>query len=156
MIKVNEVLADIEPFMKLQVEEYQAALTLRQDSKSLKIWGDKTLIGQVLLNLVGNGLQAMQGNGADHRQLAIEIAPLDEDFIQFSVRDNGVGMEKGQLEALFHSRASSKPDHFGIGLILSRSIITSHSGQMRVESEPGVGTSVIFTLRRKSQRRFRF
>lgn len=156
MIRVRDILGDIEPFMKVQIDEYHARLHFEPAPKNLIIWGDKTLIGQVILNLVRNALQAMHGNAPDNRHLIIEITPINTDYIEFSLRDNGVGMAKSQIEALFLSRTTSKSQHFGIGLLLSRSIITSHGGDLRVESAPGIGTSVIFTLRRKSQRRFQF
>ena len=54
--------------------------------------------------------------------------------------------------ALFLARASSKADNFGIGLILSKSIIVGHGGEIWAESVHGVGTSIHFTLRKRKFR----
>lgn len=57
-------------------------------------------------------------------------------------------MTEGQIQALFHSRRTTQ-DGFGFGLILSRSIIVDHGGEMWARSTPGSGTSVFFTLHRR-------
>jgi two-component system, LuxR family, sensor kinase FixL len=156
MIRVRDIWSEIEPFVKLQIDEANAELTIAQDKQNLSVWGDKTLIGQVVLNLVSNALQAMQGNPADDRKLTITISSASAEYVQFAVSDVGIGMDQGQIDALFQSRTTSKAQHFGIGLLLSRSIITSHGGDLRVDSRVGLGTSMTFTLRRKSQRRLAF
>ncbi len=104
------------------------------------IHGDFQQLVQVFLNLVLNALDAMPGGGT----LTITIACARGcDFISFRFSDTGAGIPEHVLPNIFDPFFTTKPGAKGTGLGLSVSlgIVQQHGGDMRVESEPGVGTT---------------
>lgn len=151
VMPVEEIVEDIAAFLTLKADEADARLAF--DVKSgLQAWCDKTLVGQVILNLALNGLDAMQGTPPEARQLVVAAMPASAGFVEIVVNDTGAGMTKEQLNSLFQARVSTKERGLGLGLMLSRSVVTNHGGEIWARSESGIGTSFHFTLRRRSQR----
>jgi two-component system NtrC family sensor kinase len=97
------------------------------------------LLGQVLLNLIVNGAQAIEEEG----RIVVRTA-LEDDGIRISVSDTGRGIRPEDQGRIFQAGFSTKPigEGTGIGLSLSREIIEdTHGGSIRFESEPGRGTT---------------
>jgi PAS domain S-box-containing protein len=100
-------------------------------------------IGQVLLNLLINALQAIEGSGRqDGGRIEVE-ASRKGPWVSIEIRDNGPGIEQQYLGRLFDPFFTTKPvgEGTGLGLAISHGIITGHGGRIEVESEPGVGTT---------------
>lgn len=151
VLPISEILEDISAFLQLKVQESEALLTVDVRS-GLKAWCDKTLIGQVILNLALNGLEAMQNQAEAKRALHISARNIDEELVEIIVSDKGAGMSSDQLEALFQARMTTKEHGFGLGLILSRSVVSNHGGSLRATSILGVGTIFYLTLPRRAQK----
>ncbi|MHA4837684.1 two-component system sensor histidine kinase NtrB [Sphingopyxis sp. MSC1_008] len=147
---IRDILDDIAAFLQLKVQEGNASLIVEVKA-SRKAWCDKTLIGQVILNLALNGIEAMSEKGG-RGTLRISADDLDDDFVQITVSDCGEGMRSEQLEALFQTRMTTKAHGFGLGLVLSRSIVSNHGGKLWADSTLGEGTSFYLTLPRRSQK----
>lgn len=145
---IPDIVADIEYFLLIRAREYGAALNLDIARPRSKAWCDKTLVGQVLLNLAMNGMQAMQRIEEADRVLTIAARVKDETYLQLTVADRGCGIPPDVLSSLFTARFTTKESGSGVGLMLSHSIVARHGGQMWAESQVGQGTSVHFTLRR--------
>lgn len=145
---IPDIVGDIEYFLLIRAREHGAALKFDIARPRLKAWCDKTLVGQVLLNLAMNGMQAMQQIEESGRVLTIAARVKDESYLQLTVADRGCGIPPDVLSSLFTARFTTKESGSGVGLMLSHSIIARHGGQMWAESQPGEGTSVHFTLRR--------
>jgi two-component system sensor kinase FixL len=105
---------------------------------------DKVQIQQVLLNLMRNALEAM--DASDRRELLIRVEPA-ADMVVIKVVDTGPGVSPTIASRLFQPFVSTKRNGMGIGLSISRAIIESHGGQIRVEPNPDGGTIFSFTLR---------
>lgn len=110
----------------------------------------RTKIQQVLLNIFGNGAQAMQGAGTEEPQFFVRVF-LDRrrNMVCVEIEDNGPGMDESTRKKVFDPFFTTKPTGLGIGLGLSVSyfIITeNHQGEMAVESEPGAGAKFIISL----------
>lgn len=105
---------------------------------------DKVQIQQVLLNLMRNALEAM--DASDRRELLIRVEPA-ADMVVIKVVDTGPGVSPTIASRLFQPFVSTKQNGMGIGLSISRAIIESHGGQIRVEPNPDGGTIFSFTLR---------
>jgi len=109
------------------------------------VQGDAVLIGEVLGNLVSNGLKFNRSE-APH----VEIGLLAGDVPTIYVRDNGIGIAREYHQEIFtifrrlHSRREY--EGCGAGLTIVRKIVESHGGRVWLESEPGRGTTFFFTL----------
>ncbi|HET9645760.1 MAG TPA: ATP-binding protein [Burkholderiaceae bacterium] len=100
-------------------------------------------IEQVLLNLVRNGIEAMQQCERGPRTIKISTR-LQGDEVWLSVRDNGVGVGAAVAEQIFDAFVSTKPGGMGIGLAISRSIAEAHAGRLWLE--PATSPGALFHL----------
>jgi len=108
-------------------------------------------IQQVLLNILRNGAQAMQDQGADSSGVSCFILRLvkEKNMLRIEIEDNGPGMDKTIQSRIFEPFFTTKPVGVGTGLGLSVSyfIITqNHGGSMDVISSPGKGSNFIIRL----------
>jgi signal transduction histidine kinase len=113
------------------------------------VLGDRVQLQQVLLNLVVNGMDAMDALSDGERRLEIgaRADTLDgKPAATIRVRDCGVGLRDADRERLFEAFYTTKPNGMGMGLAISRSIIEAHGGRMWVEPNPGPGATFAFTL----------
>ncbi len=109
---------------------------------------EKSQIQQVLLNLLKNGVHALEKKGHDNPEFTISIKRI-EDMVQIKITDNGSGMNEITLSKIFEPFYTTKKEGKGTGLGLSISffIITeNHKGNISVESTLGVGTTFIIDL----------
>jgi signal transduction histidine kinase len=102
---------------------------------------------QVFFNLMKNALEAMKDGG----ELAIEIVS-DDAFVNISFHDSGVGMSDKALARLFEPYRTTKKKGTGLGLMISRRIVTAHGGEIAVSSEEGHGTKFTVRLPRLKKR----
>jgi PAS domain S-box-containing protein len=111
--------------------------------KEVIIWADSNQIQQVLLNLVTNAADAMPDGGS----LEIRMR-LCEDFVEIRVTDNGPGMGedvlKRALDPFFTTKGRGKGT--GLGLAICQRIVEEHKGEIEIQSQPGLGTTVLVRL----------
>jgi two-component system sensor kinase FixL len=108
------------------------------------VLADKVQIQQVLLNLIRNAIEAMEG--CERRDLTIATAALPGNMIEISVADTGAGIAPEIAAQLFQPFVTSKPQGMGVGLSISRTIIEAHGGKLSPRPNPGGGTVFSFTL----------
>ena len=106
--------------------------------------GSATRLGQVLLNLVLNALQAMPQRPVEQNHVQISLREEGR-YAILRVADNGSGIEPIQLSRIFDPFFTTKLKGTGLGLAISRQIIEELGGEIDVESTVGVGTA--FTVR---------
>ena len=112
--------------------------------------GDSLRLGQVLVNLVGNALKFTPA-GYVHARVELEQALGHRVRLRFSVADTGIGMSPEQIDRLFQafSQADSGTTRrfggTGLGLTISKRLVEKMGGGIRIESEPGRGSTFIFT-----------
>jgi signal transduction histidine kinase len=109
------------------------------------IQGDATRLGHVLQNLIGNALK-FRGKTPPRIHIA---AVKDGPRWQFSVRDNGMGIDPQQVGKLFQIFQRAHGREYagtGIGLAICKRIVEQHGGRIWVESKPGEGSIFYFTL----------
>jgi len=124
----------------------QVDVRLSLDPAADAVYADRVQVQQVLLNLIRNGIDAMQESGARRKALTITSAVTDQGWSQVSVADNGPGIAPEVLERLFQPFMTTKPQGMGVGLSISRSIIEAHGGRIWAEANPGGGALFRFTL----------
>lgn len=110
-----------------------------------ELMADRVMIEQVLLNLMRNGMEAMQATPTEKRQLIISTDRA-EGGVMVGVADHGCGIAKEMAAHLFEPFFSTKPEGMGMGLNICRSIIEFHKGRLWVDDNLGGGTTFRFTL----------
>ncbi len=106
---------------------------------------DKGQVQQVVLNLVTNALDAMNGQPPGERRLRISVA-REGGNARITVRDSGAGVPAEDIGKVFDAFRSTKPQGMGIGLSVCRSIVESHGGSIWMEPNADRGVSVCVTL----------
>ena len=114
------------------------------DPKQALVLVDPIQIQQVLVNLICNALEAMEG--MKPRILVISSKPVEKRMIQVTVSDSGPGIEPKIADRLFHPFVSTKRSGMGLGLSICHTIVSSHGGTIRVEQSEYGGTAFSFTL----------
>ena len=104
------------------------------------IYVDPRKIGQVLLNVVNNGYQAMPEGG-----LLVITASAENQYVNISIADSGTGISPENMDKIFEPLFTTKIRGFGIGLVLAKNLTESNGGSIEVKSEDGKGTT--FTLK---------
>jgi PAS domain S-box-containing protein len=102
------------------------------------VLGDRVQLQQVVLNLVLNACDAM--NDATRRELVLSTHPIDG-FVELVVSDRGSGIPDGQLERVFEPFVTFRERGLGLGLAISRSIVTAHGGSIRAENNADGGAT---------------
>ncbi|OGU27442.1 MAG: histidine kinase [Ignavibacteria bacterium GWA2_35_9] len=142
IFQIKELFRNIEKLMRQQMKEKGIKFSLRVDPETLELTADSEQIEQVIINLMVNSTFALDGK----ENPAISLtANLDEKGnILIKVIDNGPGIPEEAVDKIFIPFFSTKKNGSGVGLSLSRQIMRSHGGNIRVNSKPGETT---FTLK---------
>gem|GEM_PF-1414331 len=143
-IDLNRLVEEIQILFSKQIEEQKAVITADQLPE---LRAHRSPIRQIFQNLIGNALKYTK----DGRQAKIHIAvKISNDHWQFSVNDNGIGIEQEYFEKIFiiFQRLHNKEEFSGtgMGLAITKKIIESQGGKIWVESEEGKGSTFYFTL----------
>lgn len=127
-------------------KEKGVRVTFRFDPDAQLVLVDRIQIQQVLLNLMRNAIEAMQD--MPRRELLVSTeARSAEGLIAVTVADSGTGLAPEIVNHLFQPFMTTKKHGMGVGLSICRTIVESHGGKISAESEPGRGTTFMFTLR---------
>jgi len=103
---------------------------------------DADRMTQVLLNLFQNAIGAMEEEGL----LRISLDRHDEKGVRLTVADTGIGISKEELLRVFDPYFTTRPSGTGLGLAIVHKIVEAHGGEVRLESEPGRGTTATILL----------
>jgi two-component system sensor kinase FixL len=143
----------VVPLARL-VNEASALALMSVDSRSLEldvritqgklVVVDRVQIQQVLLNLIRNAVEAMEGS--PFKRLAITSRKAEKGMVEVVVADSGPGLAPEVAENLFQPFLTTKPGGMGVGLSISRTIIEAHEGRIWAEPSDLGGTAFHFTL----------
>jgi signal transduction histidine kinase/CheY-like chemotaxis protein len=142
---------DVLRSLALPAHQKTLELTLRMaPDVPADLTGDPIRLGQVLINLVGNAIKFTE-HGEVSVDVSVEAVTNDRACLQFSIRDTGIGIALDQQGGLFQEfhQAHTAGDRLyggtGLGLAVSRSIVTLMGGAIGLKSLPGEGTTITFT-----------
>lgn len=137
VFSVKKLFEDLEKLLKTQFENEQIVFSKEVLPEGLELISDPQLLEQVLINLLINGMHAMEDTSS--KVLKLE-AQQSKGKIEVTVTDTGMGIEEELFEQIFIPFFSSKKEGSGIGLSISRQIVQRLGGEMEVSTEVGKGS----------------
>ncbi|MEQ9452412.1 MAG: ATP-binding protein [Pseudomonadales bacterium] len=141
---INECVDDALKNLSVQIAERQASI---QRDQLPTIEGDKTMVTQLLQNLMSNAIKFTPAD--DKPRLRVTAALQDKAWV-FGVKDNGIGVQEEYCAQIFapfkRLHGVAEYEGSGIGLAICKKIVEHHDGQLWVRSEPGRGSHFQFTL----------
>jgi CheY-like chemotaxis protein/anti-sigma regulatory factor (Ser/Thr protein kinase) len=148
-VSVHEICQTSLSFIKsLALKKSVSVICINETSVS-RIFADPRRLKQILVNLLSNAVKFTEENG----QVVLQVnADLDQDLIQFSVIDNGIGVAPEDLQRMFQpfvqldSRLNRQHQGTGLGLALVQRLTDLHGGSVEVESEFGKGSRFTINL----------
>jgi PAS domain S-box-containing protein len=142
---LNELVRSVLAFMAPEVRARKTRVITRLEDPMPSIRGDRVLLEQVFVNLLINGLQAMQVKEASTRKLEIETSSADAVAL-IRISDSGPGIPDTISNQIFKSFITTKEEGLGIGLSICRTIIESHGGRLAFINRPQGGTTFTIQL----------
>ncbi len=144
-INLADAIRQIVEMLHSELLEKQVQLRLELEPDSL-VSADTAQVQQVVLNLVMNALEAMQGQAVGQRRLELTMTHTDAGEALVAVRDSGPGILDDLQKKVFEPFWTSKQEGLGIGLVISRSIIESYKGRLWFSNNLDQGVTFYFTL----------
>lgn len=138
---INSVIGDVVKIMAgfYPAEKYEFIVDLSDDVNEITCDPDK--LKQVFINIISNGLEAMQDGGAI--KISTEKIP---DGVEIRISDEGTGIPQEELKNIFEPFYTTREEGSGLGLAISYKLIQAHGGDIWAESTPGEKTSFIILL----------
>jgi hypothetical protein len=143
---INEVISGVASMISLEARQRSASVSLDLSDVIPYVHADPVLMEQVILNLARNGIESMEENPADDRQVTIRSRTYQDEAVEIQVVDRGRGIDPQQEANLFTPFFSTKPQGTGLGLHICRSIVEAHGGHVWVTRNDPQGVTFHFSL----------
>jgi signal transduction histidine kinase len=140
-VDINELIRETVSLVEIEIERHDVLLqtTLAEHPKAVALV-DRVQIQQVILNLIMNAVEAMSAMTERQRLLRISSSTDENHAILVTVQDSGPGIDAGNMEKIFDSFFTTKPNGMGLGLPICRSIIEAHGGRLWADADVPHGT----------------
>lgn len=140
------VVAEAVASLRDRTQSGGVAVRSELDSDGFMI-GDPEQLRRVVLNLVGNAVDALTENGTPNPTVTIELGEnLAGTEVWLRVGDNGPGIAHDELDQIFSPFHTSRDEGTGLGLPITRKLVEAHGGSIEVKSSPGSGAEFLVTL----------
>jgi PAS domain S-box-containing protein len=143
---LNEAIREAVALTQAEVQRHEVNLQMRLADDLPLVPGDRVQLQQVIINLVMNAVEAMDGQGYSPRELTISSGTGSSSDVFVEVQDTGPGLDPADLDRPFQSFYTTKPDGMGLGLAISRSIVEAHGGRLSAAPNQLHGAVFRFTL----------
>lgn len=145
-LDLNGVVREAVALVQREMASHAVSIRMELSSALPKIVGDRIQLQQVLINLIMNGIEAMESVNDRPRELAIRSAASGDGAMLLSVSDCGVGICEQSIDRLFTPFFTTKSSGMGMGLSICRSIIEAHGGRLSAAPNQGRGATFQITL----------
>jgi two-component system sensor kinase FixL len=145
-LDLNEAVLDVIALTRSEVVKHGISLQTRLATSLAHVEGDRIQLQQVVLNLILNGVEAMSGVDEGPRELLVRTEREASGGVLVTVRDSGPGLDPQNVDRLFETFYTTKPEGMGMGLPICRSIIEAHEGRLWATTNEPRGAVFQFTL----------
>jgi PAS domain S-box-containing protein len=146
LIEVGPLIESTVSLMRMEAIQRQVEIETQIDPHLPTVLADQIQIQQVLLNLLRNAIDAIDGSSTERRSIVIKARYKNRCAVEISVADSGPGIATEVTETLFDPFVTTKPLGMGMGLSISRSIVESHGGSLRMARGVPFGAIFFFDL----------
>lgn len=132
----------------LQPEAIRRGVSLKSAplQGAVQVRADQVQLQQVILNLLTNGMDAMEACSPEKRILVVESVLVGNSEVEIAVLDTGPGIPGDRLDGIFETFFTTKPQGTGLGLSIARTIVETNGGKIWAENRAAGGAAFRFTL----------
>jgi PAS domain S-box-containing protein len=148
-LNFKDIVADVLLCFQYELTRRHVEIELQLSKELPPVLADRVQLQQVLLNLVMNGVEAMNEVPEASRKIWVRAQPSEHNgspAVLISVQDSGRGLKQADADRLFEAFYTTKSHGLGIGLAISRSIVEAHGGRLWLASTAGPGATFQFVL----------
>jgi signal transduction histidine kinase/ligand-binding sensor domain-containing protein len=143
IVDVNEVIREMVVMLQKEADRHSVRMSTDLTAEPTRVTADRVQLQQVLMNLMLNGIEAMQDTTGE---LSIKSQLGEGGQVLISISDTGVGLPAETAADIFNAFYTTKSQGTGLGLAITRSIVESHGGRIWATSNSGPGATFHFTL----------
>jgi signal transduction histidine kinase len=141
---INQIIGSVLSIVRIELQKHGVDLQTQLSEHLPTVQGDKVQLQQVVLNLVMNGIEAMQSVWP--RVLKVQTDQPKAGIVRVSIEDTGIGIDPSNLDKIFKPLFTSKATGMGMGLSICQSIIESHGGRIWASAAVNRGSIFQFEL----------
>jgi signal transduction histidine kinase len=132
--ELNDTLRDVVKIIAPEIEKRGVVLRTLLAPEALPVRCDPIHLQQVMINLVMNGMDAMDGEPGPHNLTVRTRQNAESDFVEVRISDSGKGIPESNLTSIFDAFVTTKPQGTGLGLPIARTILESYGGDIWAEN----------------------
>ena len=141
-LDINEVIQEVVSLTTKEIQDNNVSLNMQLSDDLPPILGDRVQLQQVILNVILNAIEAMNGADEALRELFVSTSREGARGVLVAIHDNGRGLDSTNSDQLFEAFYTTKREGMGMGLAISRSIIEAHGG--RIWAGPNTPCGAVF------------
>jgi PAS domain S-box-containing protein len=145
-LDVDELIGEVRALVRADASARQVKLEVDVPGDLPPVRGDRVHLQQVLLNVILNGMDALNGASRGDRRVGVTALRDGAQTVEIAVSDTGIGIPADKLAHVFDPFFTTKPNGMGMGLPISRTIIEAHGGRFWAENNSSGGATFRFTL----------
>ena len=150
-LDLNETIREILQLVGDEAKKKSVTIRTCFADDIFPVLGDRVQLQQVVLNLVMNGIEAMNTITERAREVVITSRNIDSDQVEVTVEDSGTGLDPEASVRIYDAFYTTKPAGMGMGLSICRSILQAHDGRLWATANHGAGTTFHFALPKEQE-----